>query len=61
MNSIWQMAMAFPVAMMAAHGASADPSKPDLIFRRLTTFKLLTPNDKLAVYGIDGPLVDGVA
>ena len=38
MNSIWQMAMAFPVAMMAAHGASADPSNPDLIFRRLTTF-----------------------
>lgn len=60
MNSIWQMAMAFPVAMMAAHGASADPSNPDLIFRRLTTFKLLTPSDKL-VYGIDNPLVDGVA
>ena len=41
--------------------ASADSADPDLIFRKSTTFKLLTPNDKLAVYGIDDPLVDGVA
>src|SRR5271156_5190330 len=41
-----------------AHAASQDP---DLIFRKSTTFKLLTPNDKLAVYGIDDPLVEGVA
>ena len=39
----------------------ADSADPDLIFRKSTTFKLLTPNDKLAVYGIDDPLVDGVA
>ena len=42
----------------AAHADSADP---DLIFRKSTTFKLLTPNDKLAVYGIDDPVVEGVA
>ena len=41
--------------------ALADSSDPDLIFRKSTTFKLLTPNDKLAVYGIDDPLVSGVA
>ena len=34
---------------------------PDLVFRKSTVFKLLTPNDKLAVYGIDDPLVDGIA
>lgn len=34
---------------------------PDLIFRKSTVFKLLTPNDKLATYGIDDPLVEGVA
>jgi len=33
---------------------------PDLIFRQSTDFKLLTPNDKLATYGVDDPLVDGV-
>lgn len=34
---------------------------PDLIFRKSTVFHFLTPNDKLATYGIDDPLVDGVA
>jgi CreA protein len=42
----------------AAFAQSADP---DLIFRKSTTFNLLTPNDKLAVYGIDDPVVEGVA
>jgi CreA protein len=61
MNSIRQTAMAFIVATIAPCAANAGPSDPDLIFRKSTTFKLLTPNDKLAVYGIDDPLVDGVA
>ena len=39
----------------------ADSLDPDLIFSKSTTFKLLTPNDKLAVYGVDDPVVDGVA
>ena len=60
MNSIRQMAMMFLGIMTAACAANAGPSDPDLIFRKSTTFKLLTPNDKLAVYGIDDPLVDGV-
>ncbi len=34
---------------------------PDLIFRKSTVFKLLTPNDKLATYAIDDPVVEGVA
>jgi CreA protein len=38
---------------------SAD--EPDLIFRRSTVFKWLTPNDKLATYGLDDPEVEGVA
>src|SRR5262249_23780613 len=38
---------------------SAD--EPDLIFKRSTVFKLLTPNDKLATYGLDDPEVEGVA
>ncbi len=35
--------------------------EPDLIFQRSTVFKLLSPNDKLATYGVDDPEVDGVA
>ncbi|MCR6734571.1 MAG: CreA family protein [Afipia sp.] len=39
--------------------AAAD--EPDLIFRRSTVFKLLSPDDKLATYGLDDPEVEGVA
>ena len=46
------------MSLSPAHAASQDP---DLIFRKSTTFKLLTPNDKLAVYGIDDPMVEGIA
>lgn len=35
--------------------------EPDLIFRRSTVFKWLSPNDKLATYGIDDPEIEGVA
>jgi CreA protein len=45
----------WPVSMALA----AD--EPDLIFRRSTVFKLLSPNDKLATYGVDDPEVEGVA
>jgi CreA protein len=47
--------------LVSGSAAHADGSDPDLIFRKSTTFKLLTPNDKLAVYGVDDPIVSGVA
>jgi CreA protein len=47
------------VLVLTTSAYAAD--EPDLIFRRSTVFKLLTPNDKLATYGIDDPGVDGVA
>jgi CreA protein len=48
------------VAALAARPAVAADD-PDLIFKRSTVFKWLTPNDKLATYGLDDPDVDGVA
>ena len=39
----------------------ARAEEPDLIFKKSTVFKLLTPDHKLATYGIDDPLVEGVA
>lgn len=45
-------------ATVASGLALADG--PDLIFRKSTVFKLLTPNDRLATYAIDDPVVDGV-
>jgi CreA protein len=35
--------------------------EPDLIFKKSTVWRALTPNDKLATYGIDDPAVEGVA
>lgn len=48
-------------ALLLAVPARAEFGEPDLLFRKSTTFKLLTPNDKLAVYGVDDPAIDGVA
>ncbi len=44
-----------------AAGAVSAAEQPDLIFKRSTVFKWLTPNDKLATYGLDDPEVEGVA
>ena len=53
------------LAAVALMLASASPAvaadEPDLIFRRSTVFNLLSPNDRLATYGVDDPEVAGVA
>jgi CreA protein len=52
-------ALAAALLLGAPNAATADD--PDLIFRKSTVFKLLSPDDKLATYGIDDPAVEGVA
>jgi CreA protein len=47
------------VACVASTVRAAD--EPDVIFKRSTVFKWLSPNDKLATYGLDDPEIDGVA
>jgi CreA protein len=56
--------VAIAAAVMAAFAlvpTARSAEEPDLIFRRSTVFKWLTPNDKLATYGLDDPEVEGVA
>ncbi|MFY8038473.1 MAG: CreA family protein, partial [Bosea sp. (in: a-proteobacteria)] len=48
-------------AMALAPGAATANDDPDLIFKKSTVWKMLTPDDKLAVYGIDDPAIEGVA
>jgi CreA protein len=60
---IWKL---FPLVValglgLPGAGATMAQEGPDLIFRKSTDFKLLTPNDKLATYVVDDPLIDGVA
>ena len=50
----------FAIAIGGA-GSVQAADEPDLIFRRSTVFKWLSPNDKLATYGLDDPEVEGVA
>jgi len=54
-----RIALAVILTLAAATGAAAQ--EPDLIFKKSTVWRALTPDDKLAVYGIDDPVVEGVA
>jgi CreA protein len=47
--------------VLASTSSVVAADEPDLIFRRSTVFNLLSPNDKLATYGVDDPEVAGVA
>ena len=42
-------------------GAALAADEPDLIFKKSTVWKFLTPDHKLATYAIDDPIVDGVS
>jgi CreA protein len=61
------MGFRFPtLAMLAGLALAGSISLPaaaqeDLIFKKSTVWKMLTPDDKLAVYGVDDPVVEGVA
>jgi CreA protein len=56
---VWLMLLLLIGGFGTVPASAAD--EPDLIFKRSTVFKLLTPNDKLATYGLDDPEVEGVA
>lgn len=49
------------LALLLAGSIAPAAEQPDLIFRKSTVFHLATPNDKLATYAIDDPVVEGVA
>src|SRR5918997_4260629 len=59
MENPMRILFAVLASLFLAHSAAAQ--EPDLIFKKSTVFKLLTPDDKLATYGIDDPVVQGVA
>jgi len=54
--ALWlMMSMALFIPPASAAG------DPDLIFKKTTVWKLLSPDHKLATYAIDDPVVEGVA
>ena len=58
----WRLWALLALALVLRPGSLAFAAdEPDLIFRRSTVFKWISPNDKLATYGVDDPEVEGVA
>ena len=49
------------VGLALALATAAVAQQPDEIFSKSTVWKPLTPDDKLVLYGIDDPAVEGVA
>ena len=60
-SSFWRGLVSAAVLSVSLVAPALAADEPDLIFRRSTVFKLLSPDDKLATYGIDDPDVEGVA
>ena len=57
----FRFSLAVLLALSGTIGAATAADEPDLIFKRSTVFKWISPNDKLATYGLDDPEVEGVA
>lgn len=53
------IALIFCLAAFSSIAQAAD--EPDLIFKKTTVWKPLSPDHKLATYAIDDPVVEGVA
>ncbi len=60
-SCFWRGLVSAAVLSVSLVAPALAADEPDLIFRRSTVFKLLSPDDKLATYGIDDPDVEGVA
>jgi CreA protein len=56
---------AFLAVLLAISGglstSAVAQDDPDLIFKKSTVWRFLSPDAKLGVYAIDDPLIDGVA
>ncbi len=55
------LAVVTATIMIAVPFTAAFAQEAELIFRKSTVFKLLSPDHKLATYAIDDPIVEGVA
>ena len=63
LSSCFRRALSVALALAVTLGVAgaAGAAEPDLIFKKSTVWKFLTPDHKLAVYGVDDPIVEGVA
>src|SRR5918998_6905681 len=59
MSKLVSIAVGLVMALVLSGPAAAQD--PDVIFKKSTVWRALTPDDKLSVYGLDDPVVEGVA
>jgi CreA protein len=56
------LAIAAAIALtMMTPGRAQEADDPELIFKKTTVWRMLSPDAKLATYALDDPLVEGVA
>ena len=64
-GSVAAVAAAVVMAAVVFGGVATNPAaaadEPDVNFKKSTVFHWVSPNDKLATYGLDDPVVEGVA
>jgi CreA protein len=56
----WLAAFLLASATIVA-AAAQEADDPELIFKKTTVWRMLSPDAKLATYAIDDPLVEGIA
>jgi len=61
MTLVRTLAAAAIAATMATPVLAQGDDGPELIFKKTTVWRLLSPDAKLATYALDDPLVEGVA
>ncbi|MFN0217968.1 MAG: CreA family protein [Hyphomicrobium sp.] len=59
---MWRLVLSALYVAAAIGGApAARAADPDLIYKKTTVWKFLSPDSKIGTYGIDDPEVEGVA
>jgi CreA protein len=53
--------LSFMISAILLSFSPVSAQEPDLIFKRSTVWKFLTPDHKLATYAIDDPIIKGVS
>jgi CreA protein len=61
MRIVTMLAALIALHFGAATASAQQDDEPELIFKKSTVFRLLSPDAKLATYAIDDPGVEGVA
>jgi CreA protein len=55
------LALTLGTAVLIAPALAQEADDPELVFKKTTVWRMLSPDAKLATYALDDPLVEGVA